>query len=56
MLNCCGIDTKSFREQFECDLEETEEGVQVKIKAKDPNKTDSLKAMFKAYRDFSGCC
>ena len=56
MFNCCGINTKSFCEQFEFDVEETKEGIQVKIKAKDPNKTESLKAMVKDCRDFCGCC
>jgi len=34
---------------------ETPKGIQVEISAKDPSKTESLKALIKALHDFCGC-
>ena len=55
MFNCCGKDGKSFSEQFECKVSETEKGIQVDITPKDASKTDSFKALAKACKDFCGC-
>ncbi len=56
MFSCCGKDGKSIGEQFDCKVSETSKGVQIDITPKDPSKTDSLKALAKACRDFCGCC
>jgi hypothetical protein len=54
---CC-CDHKSFAEHFECKAEETKDGVQIKITAKDPEKTEALKKLFSACQTLSGgkCC
>ncbi|MDD5432666.1 MAG: hypothetical protein PHO70_06765 [Candidatus Omnitrophica bacterium] len=56
MFSCCGKDMKSICEQLECKVKETQNGVQVDIKAKDASKTESLKALVKACHDFCECC
>ena len=56
MFNCCGKDVKSLCEQRECKAKETPNGIQLEITAKDPSKTESLKALVKGVRDFCGCC
>jgi hypothetical protein len=56
MFSCCGKDGKSICEQFDCKVSETQKGVQIDLTSKDPSKTDSLKALAKACRDFCGCC
>ncbi|HEY5998596.1 MAG TPA: hypothetical protein VI078_04750 [bacterium] len=56
MFTCCGKDMKGLCEQLECQAKETPNGIQVEITAKDPAKTDSLKALVKAVRGFCGCC
>lgn len=56
MFSCCGKDMKSLCEQLECNVKETQEGIQVEISAKDASKTESLKALARAHRDFCGCC
>jgi hypothetical protein len=56
MFDCCGKDRKAISEQFECKVTETQKGIQIDINAKDASKTDSLKALAKACRDFCGCC
>lgn len=55
-MDCCGKDAKNLCEQLECKIKETPKGVQVEISAKDPAKTNSLKALIKACREFCGCC
>ena len=55
MLKCCGKDGKSFCEQLDCKAKEMSKGIQVEISAKDPSKTESLKALIKAFHDFCGC-
>lgn len=55
-MDCCGKDKRNLCEQLECKVKETPKGVQVEISAKDPSKTDSLKALIKACREFCGCC
>ena len=56
MFNCCGKDMKSLCEQLECTAKETQKGIQVEISAKDASKTESLKALARAFHDFCGCC
>jgi hypothetical protein len=56
MFSCCGKDGKSVCEQFDCKVSETQKGIQIDVTPKDPSKTDSLKALAKACRDFCGCC
>jgi hypothetical protein len=56
MFSCCGKDVKSLCDQLECTAKETPTGIQVEISAKDPSKTESLKAAVKAVRDLCGCC
>ena len=56
MFDCCGKDGKSLCEQLTCSVEETAKGVRVEIRAKDEAKTDALKGMLKAVRNFCGCC
>lgn len=55
MFNCCGKDGKSICEQLDCQAKETPKGIQVEISAKDASKTESLKALIKAFHDFCGC-
>jgi hypothetical protein len=56
MMNCCGKDLKSVCGQLDCEVRETQKGVQIDISAKDAAKADSLKALVKAGREFCGCC
>ena len=56
MKNCCGMDMESLCSQVECKVKETKEGIQIEMRPKDPAKTESLKALAKACRDFCGCC
>ena len=56
MKGCCGIDIEALCDQLECSVKETEKGIQVDIKPKDPSKAGSLKSLAKACRDFCGCC
>ena len=56
MKNCYGIDIENLCSQLECSFKETEKGVQVDIRPKDPEKAESLKALIKGCRDFCGCC
>ena len=55
MFNCCSKDMKSLCEQLDCNVKETQKGIQVEITAKDVSKTESLKALFKAFHDFCEC-
>jgi hypothetical protein len=55
MFSCCGKDGKSICDQFDCKVTETAKGLQIDLTPKDPSKTDSLKALAKACRDFCGC-
>lgn len=55
MFNCCGKEGKSICEQLDCKAKETPKGIQVEISAKDASKTESLKALIKAFHDFCGC-
>ena len=54
MFNFHGKEVKSICEQLECQAKETSKGIQVDISAKDPSKTESLKALIKAIHDFCG--
>ena len=55
MKGCCSFDCETICSQFECSVKETEKGVQIDLKTKDPAKTESLKALAKACKDFFGC-
>ncbi len=55
MFKCCSKDGKSFCEQLDCNVKETDKGIQIEITAKDNSKTGSLKAFIKAFHDFCGC-
>jgi hypothetical protein len=50
------MDPKSICSQFDCTCKETEKGVQIDLKPKDPAKAGSLKALLKACKDFCDCC
>ena len=56
MKNCCGVNLDNLCDQLECDITETDKGIQVDIRPKDAAKKESLKAMVKGCRDFCGCC
>jgi hypothetical protein len=56
MGDCCSMDPKSICSQFDCTCKETEKGVQIDLKPKDPAKAGSLKALLKACKDFCDCC
>jgi len=49
---------QDFTEHFQCKAEETKDGVQIKITAKDPEKAEALKKLFSACQTLSGgkCC
>ena len=51
-FGCCD----SLRDQVDCSVKETEKGVQIDIKPKDPAKAGSLQALVKACKEFCGCC
>ncbi len=55
MFNCNCNPGKSICEQLDCMAKETAKGLQIEISAKDPAKTESLKALIKALHDFCGC-
>lgn len=55
MFHFYGKEMMSVCEQLECQAKETPKGIQVDISAKDPSKTESLKALIKALHDFCGC-
>jgi len=57
MFICC-CDPKSFAEHFQCQTEQTKEGMVIKITAKDPEKKEALKKLFSACQTLSGgrCC
>ncbi len=55
MGDCCS-NLSGFCDQLECNVKETQEGIQVDVKPKDASKTESLKALAKACKDFCGCC
>ncbi len=56
MKGCCSFDPEFIHDQFDCTCKETEKGLQLDIKPKDPAKADSLKALAKACKDFCSCC
>ena len=56
MGNCCGMNIGDICNQLNCDVKETEKGIQVEITPKDSKKTESLKALVKGCKDFCGCC
>jgi len=57
MISCCCV-PKDFADQFECQVEETKDGINMKITAKDPEKAEALKKLYSACQTLSGgkCC
>ena len=55
MGNCCDVNIGDICSQLDCDVKETEKGIQVEITPKDSKKTESLKALAKGCNDFCGC-
>jgi len=57
MFSCCCV-PKDFVDQFECKVEETKDGINMKITAKDPEKAEALKKLYSACQTLSGgkCC
>jgi|GEM_PF-918684 len=51
-MHCCS--QKQFCEDFDCTVEETKEGVTIKIQAKDPKKLEAFKKMLAAHRELCG--
>lgn len=56
MTNCCGPDLKSYCDQFDCKVKETDKGIQIEVSPKDPKKANSFKDLVKACKDFCECC
>jgi hypothetical protein len=58
MHNCCGFNTKNFREQFDFNLSNTKEGITIAVTPKDKTKVESLQKFAEACQDFCGpdCC
>jgi hypothetical protein len=46
--HCCS-DFVRFEENFTREVEQTDDGLNIKIKAKSPEKADALKKMFEAH-------
>ena len=53
---CC--DPGSFGKDVECKSQETKDGMQINVTAKDPKKAEALKKLFSACKDLGGesCC
>jgi hypothetical protein len=56
-MNCCGIpiDFQSMCKDFNCQVRETEEGIQINLSPKDPSKAPALKSMVKACKELCDC-
>ena len=50
--HCCGHGKKG--KNFEREIETTDDGLIVKIKAKTPEKAEALKKMYEAHRELCG--
>jgi hypothetical protein len=50
--HCCGHD--KFSKSFEREIEKTDDGLTIKIKAKNPEKAIALKKMYEAHRELCG--
>ncbi len=46
----CRCNHGRFNENFEHEVEQTDDGLTIKIKAKSPEKAEALKKMFEAHR------
>ena len=51
---CC-TEFSSLKDKVICDVQETQDGVQITIKAKDSSKTESLKKVIMSGKDFCNC-
>jgi hypothetical protein len=58
MNNCCGFNSKNFREQFDFKVSNSADGITVDVKPKDKSKVKSLQNFAEACQDFCGddCC
>lgn len=58
MCYACCCDPKKFSQLFEKEIEETKEGIIIKLKAKDKEKAEALKNLFSASQTLFGeeCC
>ena len=56
-MDCCGIpiDFKSMCKDFNCKVQETEDGIQISLSPKDSSKAEALKSMVKACKELCGC-
>lgn len=55
MSGCCDVGMKQLCEELNCKIEETEGGIRVDLRPKDPAKVESLRGMIQGCKDFLGC-
>ena len=57
MFGCCGVPVDLCK-QFDCKIEEIDQGICFSFTSDDKKKAEALKSMLKAYRDLGGegCC
>jgi hypothetical protein len=55
--HCCS-DSVEFGENFVREVEQTDDGLNIKIKARSPEKAEALKKMFEAHKELCDekCC
>jgi len=53
-FNHCCFSLAKFGKDFKHEVEKTDNGLTIKIKAKSPEKAESLKKMFEAHRELCG--
>jgi hypothetical protein len=53
-FNRCLCNHVRSNENFEHEVEQTEDGLTIKIKAKSPEKAEALKKMFEAHKELCG--
>ncbi len=53
-FNRCCCSHEKFNENFKHEVEQTNDGLTIKIKAKSPKKAEALKKMFEAHRELCG--
>jgi len=58
MFYACCCDPKKFSQLFEKEIEETKDGIIIKLKAKDKEKAEALKNLISASKTLFGeeCC
>jgi hypothetical protein len=58
MFCTCGCDPKKFSQLFEKEIEETKDGIIIKLKARDKEKAEALKNLISASKTLFGedCC